>query len=93
VLLGFTLLLLVVIRPLVTWFATVGGRFQTHDRLYWGWFGVRGIGSIYYLCFAVNTGLDRDLAGTLFSVVAAVVVASSVLHGLTLGPYLRRFDR
>lgn len=93
VLLGFILLLLVVIRPLVTWFATVGGRFQTHDRLYWGWFGVRGIGSIYYLCFAVNTGLDRDLAGALFSVVAAVVVASSVLHGLTLGPYLRRFDR
>ena len=92
-LLAFALLLLLVIRPLVTWLTTSGGFFRVHDRLYWGWFGVRGVGSIYYLCFAINAGLDRELAGTLFSVVAAVIVASSVLHGLTLGPYLRRFDR
>jgi sodium/hydrogen antiporter len=93
ILVGFVLLLLFVIRPLVTLAATTGGRFRTHDRLYWAWFGVRGIGSIYYLCYAINAGLDPELARTLFAVVATVILASSLLHGLTLRPYLRRYGQ
>ncbi|MDQ2078427.1 sodium:proton antiporter [Marinimicrobium sp. ABcell2] len=93
VLVGFVLLLLLVIRPALTLVATAGGRFRIHDRLYWAWFGVRGIGSIYYLSYAINTGLDPELARTLFTVVAAVIVGSSLLHGFTLRPYLRRYGQ
>ena len=32
------------------------------QRRLMGWFGIRGIGSIYYLMFAINQGLARPLA-------------------------------
>lgn len=88
---AFALLLLFVIRPGLVWASTARAGFSTHDRLYWAWFGLRGIGSIYYLSYAINSGLDDDTARLLFTVVAGVIITSSVLHGLTVRPYQRRY--
>lgn len=89
----FCLLLLFVLRPGLSYIATLGGGFQMHHRLYWAWFGLRGIGSIYYLGYAINSGISADLARTLFTIVAATILFSSILHGLTVRPYLRRFEQ
>jgi sodium/hydrogen antiporter len=89
-LLVFALLLILVIRPTLTLLATASGAFNHSDRLYWAWFGLRGIGSIYYLGYAINHGLDDDLARTLFVATAAVILVSSILHGLSVRPYQRR---
>jgi sodium/hydrogen antiporter len=91
-LLGFALALIVVARPAITWVATAGGGFRTLDRAYWGWFGIRGIGSVYYLSYAVVHGAGDEVGRTLFAVTAGVIVTSAVLHGLTVRPFLERFE-
>jgi NhaP-type Na+/H+ or K+/H+ antiporter len=83
--------LLLVIRPLATAVAFAGSRLPATDRAFIGWFGVRGIGSLYYVAVALGLGvLSAAEAQTLFWTVAACVVASIVVHGVTATPLARR---
>jgi NhaP-type Na+/H+ or K+/H+ antiporter len=83
--------LLLVIRPLATASAFVGSRLAARERAFIGWFGVRGVGSVYYVAVALGLGiLSDDEAQTLFWTVAACVVASIVVHGVTATPLARR---
>lgn len=56
-----------------------------------GWFGVRGIGSLYYLMFAVVFGLPEELALELIHITLVVVVLSIIIHGLTVKPMMTRW--
>jgi len=56
-----------------------------------GWFGIRGIGSLYYLVYAVNQGIDQPLAETLMTLVLWTIAASVVVHGLTAQPLMRLY--
>jgi NhaP-type Na+/H+ or K+/H+ antiporter len=56
-----------------------------------GWFGVRGIGSIYYLMYAIEHGLPHDLARELTHISLVVVVLSIVVHGTSVKPLMDRF--
>ena len=53
------------------------------------WFGLRGIGSIYYLMYAIEHGLPDELAQRLASLTFVVVAASIVIHGISVLPVLR----
>jgi NhaP-type Na+/H+ or K+/H+ antiporter len=54
----FVPLLLLVIRPLAVR-DRAGHSAATHgQRWLIGWFGIRGVGSLYYLMYAVNQGID-----------------------------------
>jgi NhaP-type Na+/H+ or K+/H+ antiporter len=61
------------------------------------WFGVRGIGSVYYLMFAETHGLPDGIADKLLGLVLITIAASVVVHGLSVTPvmqwYARRADR
>jgi len=91
-LLAFALLLILTIRPGLTLLATAGGRFRILDRVYWGWFGIRGIGSIYYLSYALDRGIDGAAASALFSIVLGTVLISVLLHGLSVRPFLEHLE-
>jgi sodium/hydrogen antiporter len=91
-LLVFSLVLILVIRPGLTLLSTAGGRFRTLDRVYWAWFGIRGVGSVYYLSYAINRGVDDALAPLLFVVVIGTILVSIVLHGFTVRPFMRRYE-
>lgn len=56
-----------------------------------GWFGVRGIGSIYYLMYAINHGLPKNLTQDMIQLTVVVVMMSIVLHGTTVTPLLDKF--
>ena len=79
-----------VIRPAVVWLSTMGGGFRARDRVYWAWFGIRGIGSLYYMAYAITFGLETALAREIFAVTALIVILSNVLHGVTAYPAVRR---
>lgn len=81
---------LLLVRPVVVWASTLGGGFAPRDRLYWAWFGIRGIGTLYYLAYAANHGVDDALARTLFAACALVVILSNVVHGVTAYPAVRK---
>jgi sodium/hydrogen antiporter len=91
-LLGFALALMLLLRPLVILAATMAGGFERLDRIYWAWFGIRGIGSLYYMSYAINAGLDETQAQTIFTITAGTVLISIVLHGLSVRPFLERFE-
>jgi len=83
------LALLLVIRPLAGVVAFVGHRrsrglqgFDARERLVAAFYGVRGVGSLFYIGYAV-THADFPEARWLWSVVAFTVVVSVYLHGFT----------
>jgi NhaP-type Na+/H+ or K+/H+ antiporter len=78
-----------VVRPLATWVALLGSRATHRERLFIGWFGIRGIGSVYYLGFALGT-FQTPEARPLFAAISAAIVLSVVLHGLSSGYLTRR---
>ena len=57
------------------------------------WFGIRGVGSIYYLMYAISHGLEGPAASYLLSITIAVVVASVTLHGVSVTPLMHRYEK
>ena len=88
------LLLFVVVRPLAVTIGLAGARAVTPaQRRLIGWFGIRGIGSLYYLMYAVNHGLDPAAAERLIAITLSVVVASIVVHGISVTPLMDVYER
>jgi NhaP-type Na+/H+ or K+/H+ antiporter len=56
------------------------------------WFGVRGIGSIYYLFFSINHGLSTSLTTFFTSVVVGAVATSIVVHGISVTPLMKHYE-
>ena len=63
------------------------------ERAAISFFGIRGIGSFYYLAYAYNTAEFEAEAELLFAVVGFVVLGSIVLHGITSTPVMRYLKR
>ncbi|HXV32596.1 MAG TPA: cation:proton antiporter [Gaiellaceae bacterium] len=84
-------LLLLAVRPLAVGAAFAGSDLPRRERIFLGWFGVRGVGSLYYAAAAIATGLlAAEEAETIFWAVAVCVVASIVAHGVTGSLGVRR---
>lgn len=57
------------------------------------WFGIRGVGSLYYLLYAISHGLQPELALLLLlSITLAVIVASVIAHGISVTPLMKRYE-
>ena len=71
---------------------TVSGRGQSSDRRPFGpFFGVRGVGSLYYLAYAAGEASELG-SDWLWATVAFTVVASVLVHGVLATPVMRRLD-
>lgn len=90
---GLALFVFFVVRPLSVLAGLGLTRTPTRMRLMVGWFGVRGIGSLYYLMYAINQGLPEDMALELIHLTLVVVTLSIVLHGASAKPLIRRYWR
>lgn len=83
--------LLLLVRPLAVLIGLLGTRERRNERLFIGWFGVRGIGSLYYAAVAIGLGVfTPEETRVLFWTVAAVVIVSVIVHGVTAAPLGRR---
>jgi NhaP-type Na+/H+ or K+/H+ antiporter len=89
----FVPLVLLVIRPAGVGLGLLGSRSTRSQRGLMAWFGIRGIGSIYYLMYAINHGLERALAEQLVSLTLIVVATSIVVHGISVTPLMLRYGR
>ena len=87
------LLLFVVVRPSATWMSMSGSRTSRAQRWLLSWFGIRGIGSLYYLSYALNHGLQAEEVSQLVGLVVTVVACSIVVHGITVTPALQWYQR
>lgn len=85
-------LAILVIRPVSCLIALLGSKLERPgERAFVSWFGVRGIGSLYYVAFIVGVGAleGRDERVVVWTTVACVTV-SIIVHGITAGPSLGR---
>ena len=93
----FVLLLFVVVRPVSVWLGLLGAPISRDQRILISWFGIRGIGSIYYLMYAINHDLPGPLAEQIIAITLTTVTVSIVLHGISVTPlmdlYARRIAR
>ena len=85
------LFLFFIARPLSVMLGLAGSSTPLRVKSIISWFGVRGIGSIYYLMFAINHGLPKDLAREMIQLTTVVIVLSIFFHGISVKPLLDRF--
>lgn len=85
-------LLLLVIRPLGVWISSWGSGLPKKTRSLMGWFGIRGLGSIYYLTYALGEGVKGEGAEQLSWIVYTVVVISIIFHGITAAPLMSWYE-
>jgi len=84
--------LIFVIRPLGAWVSTIGADYHPIRRWLFGWFGIRGVGSLYYLSYALGEGLD-DRTGELIAwITFATVTISVVIHGVSSTPLMSWYE-
>jgi NhaP-type Na+/H+ or K+/H+ antiporter len=76
--------LILLIRPASAWLALTGTDFKGRQRAVVSFYGVRGIGSIYYLAYAGNH-VELTNEYELWAIVACTILFSTVVHGLTAG--------
>lgn len=86
------LLAVFVVRPIAARLALTRTRTSRVERRAIGFFGIRGIGSLYYLAYASRRA-EFDRIGEVWSTVAFTVVVSVVVHGVTATPIMRMLDR
>jgi NhaP-type Na+/H+ or K+/H+ antiporter len=90
----FLLLLFVLARPVSVWLGLMGATAVSRDqRILISWFGIRGVGSIFYLMYAINHGLAESLAKELIAITLTTVAASILLHGISVTPLMSRYAR
>jgi NhaP-type Na+/H+ or K+/H+ antiporter len=91
--LWFIPLLFFVIRPLAVWVGLFGARASRVQRGLICWFGIRGIGSLYYLTYAIAHDLPRDLAQRLSALTITTIAVSIVVHGISVTPLMNFYSR
>ncbi len=89
--LAYAVLLLAVIRPLSV-FLTVP-KLPSAQRRVVAWFGIRGVGSLFYLALVIDSGLDPALAAQLVDATLPAIALSVLLHGMSATPLMALYRR
>ncbi|MEV6717411.1 cation:proton antiporter [Lentzea sp. NPDC051208] len=83
---------LLLVRPLAGWIGLLGGKTGPRERTVIAFFGVRGVGSLFYLVYALQNGEFAEQTA-LWQIVGLVVIGSILLHGLSATPVMWLLDR
>ncbi len=81
-----------VIRPLASTLLVVTPTSRS-QRWMMAWFGIRGIGSLYYLGYSLEHGLAGPLADEIVALTISVISLSIFVHGISSTPLLRQYER
>ncbi|MFM0339617.1 cation:proton antiporter [Paraburkholderia fungorum] len=84
--------LFVLVRPVSVELSLLGSSATPTQRRLMSWFGIRGIGSFYYLAYALEHGAAADVT-PLVPLALAVVAASVVIHGVSATPLMNWYHR
>jgi NhaP-type Na+/H+ or K+/H+ antiporter len=84
---------LLLVRPLAGLVGLAGSGRPLDEQVAISFFGIRGIGSFFYLAYAYNTAEFEADAEFLFALVGFVVLVSIVLHGVSARPAMRYLER
>jgi sodium/hydrogen antiporter len=86
-------MLFLVVRPVAVALGLSRSAASSGQRWLIGWFGIRGVGSLYYLMYALNHGVPNHLREPLIALTLSVVVTSIVVHGISVTPMMAAYER
>ena len=86
------LLILLLVRPVTGWIGLVGTGQPPGERAVIAFFGIRGIGSVYYLAYGLNAA-EFEQPERLWALLAFIVLVSIVVHGIAVTPVMSMLDR
>jgi len=89
---AFSVLAIFVVRPVCAWVGLAATTRPASERAVISFFGIRGLGSIYYLAYALGRA-PFEAPDLLWATLGLTIVMSIVLHGITVTPVMRRLDR
>ena len=89
----FALTLFLIIRPLAVFAGTSFARSSLKFSVFTSWFGVRGIGSVYYLFYALNHKSFSGNSEVLLDITLWVLFLSIVIHGLSTKPLMKIWNK
>jgi len=87
----FGVLFVLLIRPATSLLSMIGSKLHIKEKLAISFFGIKGMGSFFYLSFALHETFF-SLNQELWSVVAFVVLLSILVHGLTATSIMQRLE-
>ncbi|MGR9221085.1 cation:proton antiporter (plasmid) [Rhizobium leguminosarum] len=85
------LLAIVFVRPVIGWLSLIGSGHPPGESLIIAVFGIRGLGSIYYLAYATGHA-EFEHVETVWATVLLIVLTSIVVHGIAVTPAMRWID-
>lgn len=88
----YGLIALFLVRPAAGWVSLAGTRAAVEKRAVISFYGIRGIGSVYYLAYALGHGRFAE-GELLWSCIAFIILVSIPLHGATASPVMAYLDR
>lgn len=89
---AFALIGLLVVRPVSCWIGLIGSGRSLADRAVVSIFGIRGLGTVYYLAFAMGHA-TFERTDLIWATAGLTVLLSILGHGITVTPVLRALDR
>ena len=89
----FVALVFLVVRPISVRLGLLGAPVSRDQRILISWFGIRGIGSIYYLMYAINHDLSPSLAEEIIALTLTMIAVSIVVHGISVTPLMNLYTR
>lgn len=81
---AFALALLLIARPAAVFALVTPGMASVPQRRLLAWFGIRGVGSLYYAAYALEHGLAPAGVDPMLGTVLTALALSIVLHGLSV---------
>lgn len=88
----FVPVLLLIIRPIAVFVGLAGSKATRAQKTLISWFGIRGIGSIYYLAYGMGYGMESDVARQLVSITLWVIATSVIVHGVSVTPLMNWYQ-
>jgi len=85
---GLAAILFLIVRPVSVWVGLARSRVAGVRRGLIAWFGIRGVGSLYYLTYAIGHGMPPELARVVSDLVVITVSISVVVHGVSVTPIM-----
>jgi sodium/hydrogen antiporter len=85
--------LIFIIRPLGIWITSIGEGYYPLRRWLFGWFGIRGVGSIYYLTYSLGSGLKNGIGEQIAWITFIAIISSIILHGISSTPLMNWYEK
>jgi NhaP-type Na+/H+ or K+/H+ antiporter len=89
---GVAIVVLMLVRPILAWMSLLGCPRPQAEKVIVSVFGIRGIGSIYYLAYASGRASFPGIE-TVWSTVFLIILLSILLHGVAVTPVMRWIDK